>query len=310
MLINKPRLNLRYANRGLDLKTLAVHDKKFHADDVLAAMLLRAIYPNIKIVRTRDQNKVEECDVAVDVGGSYDFENLKFDHHQEDKAGKRANGIEYSGVGLVWKHWGIEICKGKVDLFEFIDSKIIQPVDAQDNGQSLHTNLVFGVNDFNLDNINSMALNPSLTEKGMDDGLFEEAMDLFEYIFGRILKRQFEAFELKEQILKEYSKLEDSRFLIHEEFKPVLKFSSEMPNLLFYLYKDGNDKRWVIRTIPGKSEFTYRKNLPAKWAGKEGSALEKASGIKGMTFCHNTLFICGAKNKEAILKALRLALEN
>lgn len=309
MLINKPRLNLSYASKGLNLKTLAVHDKKFHADDVLAAMLLRAIYPGLKIVRTRRVEEINQCDIVADVGSVYDPIKLRFDHHQEGKAGSRDNGIEYSAFGLVWKHWGLEVCKGRVDLFKYIDERIVQPVDAQDNGQPLFRDPIFGVSDFNLDELTSMVMNPTLSEEGVEDELFEEAMDLFEFIFGRMLKSQFEVFELKEQILKDYSKLKDKRFMVHERHGPVLKFKDQMPELLFYVFRDRQDDRWLMKTVGGVAEFSNRKSLPEAWAGKEGPELERASGIKGMIFCHNNLFICGADSKEAILEALKVALK-
>lgn len=34
------------------------------------------------MVRTRDPERLAECDVVVDVGGEYDPERHRYDHHQ------------------------------------------------------------------------------------------------------------------------------------------------------------------------------------------------------------------------------------
>ena len=34
---------------------IAVHEGKFHADDVFAAAILTLVFPKIKIIRTRDE---------------------------------------------------------------------------------------------------------------------------------------------------------------------------------------------------------------------------------------------------------------
>jgi len=39
-------------------------------------------FKNAEIVRTRDQAKLDECDIVVDVGGEFNPEKNRFDHHQ------------------------------------------------------------------------------------------------------------------------------------------------------------------------------------------------------------------------------------
>ena len=47
-------------------------------------MLLRtAEYRNAIIVRTRDQEIIDKLDIACDVGGVFDVEKKRFDHHQK-----------------------------------------------------------------------------------------------------------------------------------------------------------------------------------------------------------------------------------
>lgn len=56
----------------------------FHCDEVLACFLLQQLdeYADSTIIRTRDLEQLKTCDIVVDVGGVFDKEKKRFDHHQ------------------------------------------------------------------------------------------------------------------------------------------------------------------------------------------------------------------------------------
>uniref|UniRef100_A0A8C0TCG8 Uncharacterized protein n=1 Tax=Canis lupus familiaris TaxID=9615 RepID=A0A8C0TCG8_CANLF len=66
-----------------------------------------------EIVRTRDPEKLAACDVVVDVGGEYDPQRHRYDHHQRSftetmsslSPGKRWQ-TKLSSAGLVYLHFG------------------------------------------------------------------------------------------------------------------------------------------------------------------------------------------------------------
>lgn len=64
--------------------TIGTHDGSFHCDEALACYLLRLLpkFQDARIIRTRDQNKLDQCTIVVDVGGTFDPSNMRFDHHQ------------------------------------------------------------------------------------------------------------------------------------------------------------------------------------------------------------------------------------
>src|SRR3989344_9093627 len=122
-------------------KKLVTHNGSFHADDVFAAAVL-SIYlekrrETFEIIRTRDEEIIKTGDYVFDVGGIYDADKNRFDHHQKDGAGKRDNNIEYSSFGLVWKKFGKELCNGFEKAIKSIDNRLIAPIDAADNGFDL-----------------------------------------------------------------------------------------------------------------------------------------------------------------------------
>ena len=92
-------------------KVVVTHDGSFHTDDVFAVATLSIYYKNrIKIIRTRDEKIMGKADIVLDVGEIYDPSTNRFDHHQKEGAGTRDGGVPYASFGLLWKHFGLEIC--------------------------------------------------------------------------------------------------------------------------------------------------------------------------------------------------------
>ena len=88
----------------------STHDGRFHADEIFALAVLNLFYPDLEIVRSRDENVYKNADIIVDVGHVYDPDNLIFDHHQRSFTLKRGSGIPYASFGLVWKQYGELLC--------------------------------------------------------------------------------------------------------------------------------------------------------------------------------------------------------
>ena len=67
-----------------EYKLMGTHSGAFHCDEVMAsALLLRTEeFKKSIIVRTRDQEILEQLDVLYDVGGDFDAKKKMFDHHQ------------------------------------------------------------------------------------------------------------------------------------------------------------------------------------------------------------------------------------
>ena len=60
----------------------STHDGRFHADEIFALAVLNLSYPDLEILRSRDENIYKNADIIVDVGPIYDPDNHIFDHHQ------------------------------------------------------------------------------------------------------------------------------------------------------------------------------------------------------------------------------------
>lgn len=64
---------------------IGTHDGTFHCDEVLGCYMLKQLpdFKDAEIVRSRKEDVLEECDIVIDVGGVFDSENRRFDHHQK-----------------------------------------------------------------------------------------------------------------------------------------------------------------------------------------------------------------------------------
>ena len=172
----------------MDEKTLVVHGGGFHADDVFASAVFVLVYGDgLKIVRSRDKSVIEKADFVADVGGIYDASIGRFDHHQSGGAGSRANGVSYASFGLVWKQFGEQL-SGSRDIAEIIDKKLVQFIDAGDNGMGEIKPFVEDIYPYTINHI-FWSMEPTWVEGSTEiNKRFFEAVELAKGILQREIK--------------------------------------------------------------------------------------------------------------------------
>lgn len=137
------------ADGGPDV-TIGTHNGHFHADEALAVYMLRQhipTYAGAALVRTRDPAVLSGCHTVVDVGGEYDPDRLRFDHHQRTFATTfPGRQTKLSSAGLVYMHFGRQIIarrlgdpdcdnEATVDmLYAKLYESFVEALDAHDNG--------------------------------------------------------------------------------------------------------------------------------------------------------------------------------
>lgn len=59
---------------------IGTHSGIFHCDEILACFMLQQLpkYEKARIVRTRDEAILKDCDIVVDVGSAYEPEKFRF----------------------------------------------------------------------------------------------------------------------------------------------------------------------------------------------------------------------------------------
>jgi uncharacterized UPF0160 family protein len=284
--------------------TIATHNGNFHADDVFSIAALKMIFPSFTLIRTRDLALIGKADIVLDVGGEYDPDAGRFDHHQRGGAGERENGIPYSSFGLIWKKYGLEICQGNQDVVNAVDAGLVSNIDAIDCGH------VEGVSKgISLSQTISM-FNPTWQEESHFDACFDEAVNFSVRVLARFIASANGGISAKAIVASAIEKALDPRVIILEKYTPWKRTVHALSAQALYMVFPSQTGQWRIQTVPVEpGSFEDRKSLPKEWAGLSDKALVDVTGIDDAMFCHNGLFIAGAESFSSVMKMAAMALQ-
>lgn len=290
---------------------LVTHNGTFHADEVFATACLKIYYKkiencSIKVIRTRDKKDISKADVVYDVGRIYDFTAKKFDHHQEGGADKRENGIPYSSLGLIWKHFGDKLVSGP-EIKKEIDDSFVQQICASDTGS---VDFKIEGTDWNAWTFGSVVglFQNDDRESVAQDKVFMKTVLAAEQILLKIIEKTEKRFADKALVEDAYLKAEDKRIIILEKGMSWKKTLIEKSEPLFVIFPVAGEK-YHIQAVPvEEGSFKSRKPFPAEWRGKTEPELERITGIKGLFFVHNSGFLAGVDNFEAAVAITKAAL--
>lgn len=292
-------------------KTIGTHNGRFHSDDVFSVALLKTLHPKAKVIRTRDLDILKTCDLVLDVGGEYNVENNRFDHHQPETAGARANGVRYSAFGLIWKTYGLEYCTGNEEAWKRLDVGFVSSFDAYDNGQKTYEVTTKDARVVELQDIFDNYLNPNLSESSElsdYDKAFESAVKLAQLLLDRVVKRKLAEVDSEQYFYGEWLNSPDRRYVLLDKFATSGEKAEDMPELLYYVFLAPN-KTWNVKALAKeKGSYESKRPFPEGWAGLRDKELATLTGVDDAAFCHNARHMCGAYSKEGALKLLELAL--
>jgi uncharacterized UPF0160 family protein len=286
---------------------IGTHNGPFHADETLAIAILLALVPAAEVVRTRDAAKLADCSVVVDVGGVYDVNACRFDHHQiEGKPADRENGIPFSSAGLVWKHFGRDMVSC-VEVQNLVDAKLFQAIDALDNGVGTR-NITEGVEHATFSDMIS-GFNPTWLEPSAPadfDAAFMKAVEHATVTLRRVIAECEAEFAAADLVLNQKTSV-----VVIQKYAPVMdNIVRHLPDARFLVYPSPGGE-WMVQCVPTKvGGFDQRKPLPESWADKRGADLDAVTGESGGVFCHKFRFIAGAHTKEQAINLAYLALES
>lgn len=315
-----------------DSKTIATHSGSFHADDVFGVGVLMGIFPGYTLVRTRNTALIESADFAVDVGGIWDAASGRFDHHQRDFDGARAprkgDGLQviYASAGLVWAAHGAgyvqALCEragytldeqAVADIVQIIDHSLVQYLDLVDTGQADVAPGLFGLSSL------IAQLNTNWMEEGglsasdkaaQHERGFREAIAITTKFLDRAIIKKISQIRSMEIVRNAPTLLDGQVLHLQEGGMPWSRVvAEEMPAVLLVIYPDSDGDQYQVKTVPVEpGSFTSRIDLPASWAGLREQELAAVTGVPDSVFCHNNLFICGARSLDGAVRMATLAL--
>ncbi|XP_039602746.1 UPF0160 protein MYG1, mitochondrial [Polypterus senegalus] len=324
------------------MKKIGTHNGTFHCDEVLACFLLKQLpeYQDAKIIRTRDPKLLAECDVVVDVGGEFESEKHRYDHHQrsfnetfQSLCPEKRWVTKLSSAGLVYLHFGHRILTQLLEgtaaddqavqvLYDKLYENFVEEIDAIDNGISqfdgepryaMTTNLSARVGH----------LNPRWNDMDQDtESGFQKAMEMVGKEFRDRLDFYFKSWlparSLVEEAIRKRTEVDASGEIVvfskggcpwKEHLLNLEKELVVEPPIKYVLFADQNGQ-WRVQCVPdGLNTFENRLSLPEAWRGLRDEKLSTISGIPGCIFVHSGGFIGGNQTKEGALEMARRALK-
>ncbi len=308
---------------------IVTHSGKFHADDAWAVAVLKILFPQAEVVRTREPERVEAADFAVDVGGIWDAPTGRFDHHQKGFDGARPTGVPYASAGLVWKEYGARCVTAlaeahtghilsadkAVEMAHAIDADIVQYLDLSDVGAAKNAPGGYGlsavVSGFNPNWLDEQRLGYGEAADAHRLSQFMRAVELLTDIMINAVKYRVGAL-LSVELVRQAEVLEEGRLLFLKNgavpWTQVVR--KEMPKVMFVISHNIAEQRYMIHTIPvSPDSFKARADLPEAWAGLRDAQLAAVTGVDDAGFCHNGRFIASAKSYAGIRTMASLALQ-
>lgn len=307
---------------------IVTHSGKFHADDAWAVAVLKVLFPDSELVRTRDPALIRTADFAIDVGDIWDPATGRFDHHQKGFDTARQSGVPYASAGLVWREYGARCVMALSakhaghalpedaarDIAYAIDTDIVQYLDLSDVGAAKSAPGGYGlsavVSGFNPNWLDEQRLGYGSATDAYRLSQFKCAMALLTDVMVNAVTYRVAALLALEQV-RAAEALEDGKvlFLKNSALPWSQVVRKEMPKVLFVISHSIAEQRYVLHTVPvSAGSFDARADLPASWAGLRDADLAAVTGVPDAMFCHNGRFIAAVKSYQGARAMALLAL--
>jgi len=293
------------------MKTVATHNGIFHADDIFAvATIALSFASDIQFVRTREEAVIESADIVIDVGGVYDEQRERFDHHQDTFKQKRQSGVPYASFGLVWKKYGLVLCGSQI-VANDIDRELVEPIDAEDNGYDLCHVRPGKPHPFSISAFIHSFNSTWKEDKDRTDEIFIKCVELAKEVISRMIIRSRDKHEADRFVEEVYEKEEDKRLIVLDYHYPAREILAKYSEPIYVVRPSSVDSTWHLESIKNDVQgFKNRKDLPKKWGGKRGKELQKLTFVRDAVFCHRNLFIAVAESKEGAIALAEKALNS
>ncbi len=313
------------------------HNGTFHADEVMSTAILSHICATgmVSVLRTQKVDDTLKTPMTI----VYDIDGGAYDHHQPGGNGARPNGVPYSSCGLLWRDYGMNVCKsvtgtdvGAEMVWSYVDENLIQGIDAEDNGTFPKPD--YPCTSMTVSDIISM-YNPAhveLTTPTDDGAAFSNYLESIQFIKAvkfadKMLKltidiglRAASCVDELFRILDATSRMEglDKHILLlHRRipwedvlFGNLPDWAKDAANQLLYVVYPAKRGGWQWRAIPtSKGSYEQRNVSPAAWWGTQDESAATATGVPEATFVHKNGFIGGATTKEACVQLAKKAIK-
>lgn len=278
------------------VKVLQTHDGLFHADEVFACALIKLIYPDVKIIRSRVMNP--EADIYVDVGGHFD-NHTYFDHHQRGFDEYHINTeIPKSSFGLVYDKYINKLINGE-KVINTVKNQIVIPIDAHDNNIKIEK----PYRPYTVSNIIS-AFNAKDVRNNNDE--FDTAVSIAALILENCIQNVVDFYYIDSAVIDAFDSAENEnrKYAILDKFYQYNAIfyddQNKYQNIHHVIYKEADHYRALCINDPKTNK--PKSPFPKEWGGLEKSQLEEQSGIPGSIFCHRGQFLASNSSLDGMIQ--------
>ncbi|KAH9411870.1 hypothetical protein HK407_03g06220 [Ordospora pajunii] len=296
---------------------LVTHNGRFHYDEVLSTAMLLRMYPNAEVERTRDKAVFEQGDIVYDVGGIFDPERKRFDHHQPSftETFSEKYSIKLSSCGLVFKYmhkdflslYGI---KPDIKIYQTIVDKVYSEfflyADAIDNGCDISGDIsIRSMADF------VVSFNADESSGDMEKIRFKEVLKIVGRDLDNYMDRVSRWANNYVYAEKMISEANDELLVLDKYCNPDLilevekKYNKDIKLIIF----PSADVYKIIAIPKFKGTFETKNPLKKEWRGLKDEELVEVSGIEGSVFVHVSGFLGINQTLENAVKMARMSLE-
>ncbi|KAJ3108547.1 hypothetical protein HDU97_000829 [Phlyctochytrium planicorne] len=308
---------------------IATHSGTFHADEAFAVFMLKLLprFASADLVRTRDADQLAKADVLVDVGGEFDPERHRYDHHQRGffETFDEQHKTKLSSAGLFFGkeviatilEWELNDVRLEA-LFQKVYDEFVEGFDGVDNGINRYPPDVKPLYKDSTSISSRVArLNPWWNEEGVDMHVrFLSAVEMVGKEFVERVKYLGLSWMQARSIVVDAI---DQRHTVHNSGKVLLfeqfcPWKEHLHNLeeekgivgsdapVYVVYPD-ESKKWRVQAVPVTPDsFESRKALPEPWRGLRDDELSIKCNIEQCIFVHSSGFIGGAHKKDGALQ--------
>jgi len=304
---------------------VVTHDKTFHLDEVTGFALLNSLSTRT-LTRTRNPAQISRADIVIDVGGQYDHETRRYDHHQ-DECHEVMPGFNtpLSSAGMVWRHYGRAYIKkiiseqfnSSADLMAKIPvlhrvfyRQFIQGIDAADNG-------ITSCDHRNQHKFHDVTLSTTVAKLNGDVDDDEEQMRAFHMAVSIV--SAFLQIHMSSLLAKNLTRDKDYLMVVEAmKERPedeILVLNGNCPNwagaimayerkhdivpIKYVVFPAGNE--WRIKTL--NAGFNPRRPI-----APEDVLVDNMENPSAFVFVHRKLFIAGARTARAAVNIAQISL--
>ena len=282
--------NIRLTN-NINEANCITHSGKFHVDDVISTVFISKIIDEVVLLRipnVKDKN--------LDNKFVYDIGLGEFDHHQKNRNGKRENGIYYSSIGLLWKKFGKKYLKqikvkNAEKVFEYMDSELIQYIDATDNMQFEYLKSKTSPDFVKL-------YNPNWNEDISEKEAFINAIRMADEFWNIYLKHAIAEVEATEIILEKIKNCKEC-YLILEKEMPYKRAINNSNNKLKYIIFKSRREGYDVRIVDNRIQFNN------EIIEEDIDKIKKLTNVNDLIYVDNRGKLCCTQTLDGAIKLIK-----